>query len=312
MLWLIGSGDLALEYAKVLKKLNIKYSVIGRGKKSAQKFTSITGVKVFLGGLSKFLDTNPDCASKAIVCVNIEELKVTSKNLIKFGVKNILIEKPGGINIEEVNDLNKFVRKKNVNVKIAYNRRFYSSVIKVKKLIKRDGGLQNFNFDFTEWTHLLGKLNKNEKVLKNWFFANSTHVVDLAFYLGGKPKKINSYVSKNFFWNKSPSLFCGAGITDEGAMFSYHANWQSAGRWSLELFTAKGKYTLCPLEKLFFQKKGSLKIQEIKLNSKLDKNFKPGFYAQLKAFINQPDDSLLSLSEHCSMLSFYKKIADFN
>ncbi|MDA8933125.1 Gfo/Idh/MocA family oxidoreductase [Candidatus Pelagibacter ubique] len=312
MLWLIGAGALALEYAKVLNVLNVKYSVIGRGKKSAQKFTSTTGVKVFSGGLSKFLDTNPTCASKAIVCVNIEELKVTSENLIKYGVKHILLEKPGGINIEEVNELNKLVRKKNVNVKIAYNRRFYSSVIKAKELIKRDGGVQNFNFDFTEWTHLVDKLNKNKLVLKNWFFANSTHVVDLAFYLGGKPNNITSYVSKNIFWNKSPSLFCGAGKTKEGAIFSYHANWQSAGRWSLELLTAKGKYILCPLEQLFFQKKGSLEIQEIKLNSKLDKNFKPGFYAQLKAFINQSDDGLLSLPRHCSMLSFYKKISGFN
>ena len=40
MLWLIGTGALALEYAKVLKALNVKYSAIGRSKKSAKKFTS--------------------------------------------------------------------------------------------------------------------------------------------------------------------------------------------------------------------------------------------------------------------------------
>ena len=67
-----------------------------------------------------------------------------------------------------------------------------------------------------------------------------------------------------------------------------------------------------PFRETFFQKRGSSKIQEIKLNSKLDENFKPGFYAQLKAFINDKDKNLLSISGHFSMLKFYKKISGKN
>lgn len=308
MIWLIGSGNLALEYAKVLKALSLKYKVIGRGKKSARKFTSITGQKVFLGGLSNFLDSNPFCAKMAIVCVGVEELASVSKELINFGVKKILLEKPGGINFEEVSNLNKFVNKKKVNVKIAYNRRFYSSVIKVKELIKSDGGLQSFNFDFTEWIHVIEKLNKSKKVLKNLFFLNSTHVVDLAFYLGGKPKLLDSHLSKKTTWNKKPAIFCGSGETLNGSLFNFSANWQSAGRWSIELFTARGKYILCPLEKLFFQKKGTIEVNEIKLDYKLDNKFKPGLFQQVKTFVGKTDKDLISLSTHCSMFPIYKKI----
>jgi predicted dehydrogenase len=298
-----------LEYSKVLNTLKIKYSVIGRGKKSAQKFISISKIKVVSGGLSNFLDTNPACVNNAIVSVNAEELKTVTKDLINYGVRNILLEKPGGVNIDEIKDLYALVKKKKVNVKIAYNRRFYPSVIKAQEHIKRDGGVKSFNFDFTEWTNKVGKLVTNKKVLKNWFLLNSTHVVDLAFYLGGVPKNMTSYVSKNTLWNKSPSLFCGAGKTKEGAMFSYHANWKSAGRWSIELLTDKGKYTLCPLEKLFFQKKSSLKTQEIKLNSRFEEKFKPGLYKQVKAFVNKTDESkMLSISGHCNLLNLYKKI----
>ena len=314
MLWLIGAGELALEYSKVLNSLNLKYSVIGRGRKSAKKFTSMTGLKVFSGGLEKFLKNNPTVPRKAIVCVNVEELKNTAIRLINYGIRTILLEKPGGINIKEVEELYKIARKKKVDIRIAYNRRFYSSVIKSKELIKSDGGIRSFNFDFTEWTHLLGKssIKINNEVLKNWFFANSSHVVDLAFYLGGIPKDMSSYVSKKILWNNSTAIYCGAGKTKNGAMFSYSANWKSAGRWSIELLTAKGKYILCPLEKLFFQKKGSLEKQEIKLNSKFDKNFKPGLYKQIKAFNNDIDNSLLSLKEHCLMSSIYRKISRGN
>lgn len=158
-------------------------------------------------------------------------------------------------------------------------------------------------------THSIEKSKKSKKVLKNWFFANSTHVVDLAFYLGGMPKDIRSYVSKKILWNSSTAIFCGSGETTSGAMFSYSTNWKSTGRLSLELLTTKGKYILCPLEKFFFQKKGSLQINEIKLSDKYDKHFKPGFYEQVKTFMsNKHKSTLLSLTKHVELLSVYKKI----
>lgn len=312
IIWLVGAGELAFEYHKVLKFLNKNHLVIGRSKKSANNFMKMSNVKVFEGGLTKFLKTSPEIASKAIIAVNIEQLSPVCIELIKYNVKDILIEKPGGINFNEVKKLNKLAREKKINIKVAYNRRYYSSTILAKKLIKRDGGVQNFNFEFTEWTQKISQLRKSEKVLKNWFFANSTHVVDLAFFLGGVPSKLNSFILNKNTWNGSPAVFGGAGKTKEGAVFSYHANWKSAGRWSIELQTAKGKYILCPLEKLFFQKRDSLEKQEIKLNSKFDKNFKPGFYKQIKAFINDTDNGLLSLKEHYSMLSIYRKISSSN
>jgi predicted dehydrogenase len=312
MIWLIGAGPMALEYSKVLNALNIKYIVIGRSQKSAQQFSLESKISVFIGGLSKFLALKPTIPSKAIITVNVEELKSTCIQLIKYGVKSILLEKPGGINFKEIDKLYYYTKEKNVDVRIAYNRRYYSSTLKAKELIKSDGGVQSFNFEFTEWTHLIDKLKKSDEVLKNWFFLNSSHVVDLAFHLGGLPIQMSSYVSDIITWNKSPSIFSGAGKTRGGSIFSYQANWQSAGRWSVELLTARGKYILCPLEKLSFQKKSHLETQEIKLNSKFDKDFKPGLYAQLNAFINFPDENLLSLSDHYAMLSFYKKIYGSN
>ena len=312
MLWLVGTGGMALEYTKVLNALNIKYIVIGRGNQSAQQFNLITKQDVIEGGLSKFLKTKPLIPNKVINCVNIEELKSTSFKLLNYGVKNILLEKPGGCSIREIKELQNLKKKRKADIRIAFNRRYFASVLKLKKLIKRDGGVISFNFDFTERTDLIEKENKSNKVLKNWFLANSSHVVDLAFYLGGSPHNIICYNSDKYKWNKSPSIFCGSGKTKEGNLFSYHANWHSGGRWSVEILTSRGKYILCPLEKLFYQKRGSFQIEEIALDTKFEKNFKPGFYLQTKSFIKGINDDLLSLSEYDVQVNFYKKIAGYN
>ena len=160
MLWLVGSGSIALEYAKVLNELKVKYFVIGRGKQSAQRFNSITKTDVFVGGLSKFLSTKPQIPNKVINCVSIEQLKSTSLELLKYGVKNILLEKPGGCSIQEINELNKNSKKRRADIRIAFNRRYFASTQKLKKLIKRDGGVLSFNFDFTERTDLIEKEKK--------------------------------------------------------------------------------------------------------------------------------------------------------
>jgi len=309
MLWLIGAGRMALEYSKVLNALNIKFIVIGRSKKSVKRFNLLTKKDVYEGGLSQFLKQKPHIPNKVINCVNVEELKSTSIELLNYGVKNILLEKPGGCDIGEIKKLQKLAKKRRANIKIAFNRRFFASVIKLKEFIKLDGGVISFNFDFTERTDLIKKENRNTKVLKNWFLANSTHVVDLAFYLGGQPSTITSYTSDLIKWNKSPSIFSGSGKTKAGCLFSYHANWQSGGRWSVEILTSRGKYILRPLEKLFLQKRGTFEIREIKLNKKLENNFKPGFYLQTKLFIKKTTSSLLSLDEYIKHLNFYKKIS---
>ena len=55
------------------------------------------------------------------------------------------------------------------------------------KVLKRHGRLPRNKF-----LREIEKLNKVPGIKENWFLGNSTHVVDLAFYLGGKPKQIST------------------------------------------------------------------------------------------------------------------------
>jgi len=192
-------------------------------------------------------------------------------------VKSILLEKPGAIRKEQLLELQTLASQQNATVVIGYNRRFYQATEKAKEIIKEDGGVTSFNFEFTEWSHVIETLEKPKKVFENWFLANSTHVVDLAFFLGGKPKEICSYTSGGLKWHKSSSIFAGAGISESGALFSYQANWAAPGRWSVEVLTKKHRLIFRPMEKLQIQNIGSVATEEAEMDYSMDDKYKPGY-----------------------------------
>ena len=310
-IWLIGAGYMAQEYAKVLDQLVPKYQVIGRGKKSALKFESITGHNVRQGGLTLALK-ELQLPKVAIVAVGVEELsKVTSK-LVKSGIKRILIEKPGGLNKKEILDLNTLVQTYKSNVLIAYNRRFYESTKALKKLLKKDGGATSLIFEFTEWSDVISPLIKAPGVKESWFLANSTHVVDLAFHMCGFPKDFKAWRHGSLSWHPSSARFCGSGITEKDVLFSYHADWSAPGRWGIEINTINNRYILRPLEELQVVEKGSVKIQSVEIDNQIDKQFKPGVYNQIKAFIDGDDSMFCSVEAQLHHIDIYNTIAGYN
>ncbi|MFA6013573.1 MAG: Gfo/Idh/MocA family oxidoreductase [Gallionellaceae bacterium] len=310
-IWLVGSGEMSQDYIKVLKALDCDFDVIGRGSESAKKCEEVTGCSVISGGLEKFLSTNPALCSHAIVSVGVEALASTTLQLINYGVQNVLVEKPAGLNHGEVEQIARISKEKSANVFVAYNRRFYASVIKAQEIIEQDGGVTSFNFEFTEWAHVIETIQKAEGVKENWFLANSTHVVDLAFYLGGKPKEICTFTSGSLDWHPAASVFSGAGVSESGALFSYQANWESAGRWSVEILTKNHRLILRPMEKLQIQKKGSVSVEFVECDYKLDEEFKPGLFLQTEKFINNVWECMCNIEYHLGMMAKYNKIANY-
>ncbi len=309
--WLIGSGEMAQEYFKVLGALKKETLVIGRGVDSAKKFENATGKNVVVGGLEKFLATKPQVCSYAIVSTGVEVLAENAQLLINFGIKNILVEKPAGLNKEEIKRLANLALEKNANVYVAYNRRFYASVLKAEEIIKEDGGIHSFNFEFTEWSHVIENVPYAPGVKEKMFLANSTHVVDLAFYMGGRPKEISAFTSGHLSWHPSASIFSGAGVSETGALFNYQANWESAGRWSVEMLTNKHRLIFRPMEKLQIQKRGSVAIEFVECDYSMDEKFKPGLFLQVQSFMAKDSSRLCSIQQQVNMLDTYNKMASY-
>lgn len=310
-IWLVGAGLMAREYAKVLKAQGLDFLVIGRGEKSASEFGKQAGQPVITGGLTQFLNNAPAIADFAIVSVSVEQLAETTRQILNYGIKHVLVEKPAGLELNELAGLKSLAADKKAKVYVAYNRRFYAAVIKAKEIIEADGGVTSFNFEFTEWAHVIEKLDKDPSVMARLFLANSTHVADLAFYLGGKPKKINCLTAGKLSWHPSAAVFAGSGISEVGALFSYQANWQSAGRWGVEVLTNKHRLILRPLEKIAVQTRGSIDVVQLEIDDQLDRDFKPGLFRQVEAFLKKDKRSLCSIAEHYAKAKSYIRMANY-
>jgi len=310
---LFGTGKMGVEYSKVLQYLGANFSVVGRSEAGVERFYKETGIRAIPHGFSAWREKCEANFEFAIVAVSVEELSETTINLMNIGVKKILLEKPAGLNTQEVRLVREKAEETETNIIIGYNRRFYASVLKAQEIIKEDGGVQSFNFEFTEWVHTIPDHIKAE-VKKNWFLANSSHVADLAFFLGGEPKYMTSFTAGGCDWHPAATIFCGAGVTRDGALFSYQANWFAPGRWSAEFLTRQHRLILRPLEKLHVQFPKSVAIELLEIDDRLDIDFKPGLYKQTNFFLRDIDHpNFITINKHYEyVVNHYRKMVNPN
>ncbi len=308
---LVGAGFMAREYVKVLHGLHRSYVIVGRGDASAKKFEQETGTVVVRGGISSFIKGQDAIPSHAIVAVGIHDLYENALILLQAGVKHILLEKPGSLHPAEFQKLTAEAKKQNAIVSIAYNRRFYASTQAAKDYIEEDGGVTSFNFEFTEWLHVFEEQGRLIEILPYLFLANSSHVVDLAFFLGGKPVEIACYWQESSRWRGAATSFAGSGNTETGALFNYQANWEAPGRWAVEMLTPNRRLIFRPLEKMQIQQMKSIRVDFADIDYTLDEIYKPGLFLETQAFLehNEMFEELCSLEEQTNMIQVYKQMA---
>lgn len=318
---LVGCGYMGQEYLKALVELKQPVLVIGNREEIIQlvrsKFTSCSSYVTFTaGGFEKWSRTVDKISffSKIIIASPIQLLDDHLSLALELGFKQILIEKPGSLNLNNMSMTIEKITKSGAKVYVAYNRRFYPSVIKAKEIIEQDGGVLSFQMNLTELIHRVDPSKYDLNVLNHWIYSMTSHLLDLGFYLGGVPEQI-SCITHNppisqIPWHPNATIFTGQGVTKTGAVFSYQGNWGSAGRWRLEICTSEHLIIFCPLEKLQVQKRGEMIITEVNLDSSL--MIKMGILEQTHAFIGSDTTSLLSYQDQYQLLKIYRQIANYD
>lgn len=310
-LWLVGTGPMAVAQAKVLSNLMEPFTVIGRGEKSAGIFAEKTGITPSTGGAANILKKQT-APLKAIVAVDVDGLADVAIALMQSGTKKILLEKPGGLNVRQIEKIHQVAKDNDTDVLIGYNRRFYSSTLKAEEIIAEDGGIRSVQFEFTEWASKVKNLSIPSIVKEQWLICNSSHVIDLVFFLCGRPVSWNYWSNGSLDWHPSGSHFCGAGTTTQEVMFSYIADWQSSGRWGIEIFTPKRRLVLRPMEQLQAIALNSTELMRVKLEDELDRNFKPGIHKQLEAFLCNDTSRFCTLSQQAKNIKFYSQMGGYS
>jgi len=267
-------------------------------------------IPVQTGGIEMALQKEPPMET-AIIAVGVDQLASVSSKLLQAGTKRILLEKPGGMNLEELQKIQSEAKSKQAEVRLAYNRRFFESTLKAKEIIQKDGGVTSCHFEFTEWSHKIRNLDSKKDIKAIWLLANSTHVVDLAFHLCGWPSSFQSWSAGSLDWHPAAARFAGAGVTEQGVLFSYFADWEAPGRWGVEVLTRNNRLILRPMEQLQLIPLGSLQVETVNLNNKFDHDFKPGLYRQTEAFLNGDTDDICSLQEQVEHTKLYSEIASY-
>ncbi len=289
---LVGAGPMARAYASVLEELGITPTVVGRSRAGVNAFREQAGIDAVTGGIDAWLATNTP-PTHAIVATSVDGLADSSHALLRAGVTDLLIEKPGALDLPGIERLAQSVQETGSRAWIAYNRRFLASVARASQIVAEDGGVRSFTFDFTEQGDRVAQTHHPAHVKDAWLLANSSHVIDLAFWMGGRPARLQSSVAGELPWASGPSSFVGSGSTDRGAWFSYHANWAGPGGWSLTLVTEVHRLILQPLERLRIQRLGSFELEDVDLDISADARHKPGLLRQTRAFLGAREDSLL-------------------
>ena len=245
---LIGTGNVALEYAKVLDEMCIRFATIGNTIEGCARFARMLVFNKIKhcemlqeGKVSDSALFSPEHKEQAIVAIPINAQYDTVKKLIGLGVKRILVEKPGVMYSIQARGLAYLAKQYGVEIRVAYNRRFYQSARVAREAIQQDG-LRELWFCFGEDMEWVAASSHPKNIREKWMLANSSHVIDLAKWLSG---------GWSISTHDTPGIFSGHGFSPSGAQVSYMTNYRTDKRWSIQFITGTGeRYKLAPLETL--------------------------------------------------------------
>ena len=306
---IIGGGYMGQEYAKSLECLDISnVTIITNSEKDPKVFSKKFDYKILSGGYEKHVPSLKK-QDLVIIATPTELLYSTCNLCLDYGQNNILIEKPGSLYANDLKLLNE--KSKGRRIRIAYNRLCYPNVHLLKKLCKNE--ILSCTFDFTEWTHKIPFDRYTKDEYRLWGISNSLHVISLAFELIGMPEKIACFHQGSLDWHPSGSIFTGSGISCNDIPFAYHANWESAGRWMVEIMTKNKSYRLMPIEGLFICEKGSVDWNPVSFNSTSSKT-KPGVLEQVVIMLNdnlEKNCPLITLEQSINYIKIAKKILNY-
>lgn len=303
---IVGAGRIAENYISVINEFkNTKLiGIISKSKISSKKKAQKYKIPYHGNSLKKMMEfIKPDIV---IVCVTPTDTKKVCLNLLNYKCV-ILVEKPIGLSVKD----SKKVLEKSKNSKgkifVAFNRRFFSSTLMLLKKLKNNNNKRIVYVSDQEDTIAAKKNGHSKKVINNWMYANSIHLIDyFTFLCRGK---ITTVISKKIKINQNEYYKYAKILFSSGDIGFYNAYWNRPAPWKISVSSNDSYYQLYPIEKLSEKNKtGQLKNYE---NSKYDTKYKPGFYLMVKNLLKVyrgKKNKSITLKENLSTMKLINSI----
>ncbi len=193
---LIGAGYWGKNHLKNLNNIGVLNCVLETSDKIAQqRKTDFPDVKFIKD--DKEIINNPEIEGVVIAAPAELHYRLTKKYLLAG--KDVLVEKPLALKVEEGEELVKIAKENNRILMVGHILQFHSAVIKLKEMVD-SGELGQIRYIYSNRLNI-GKLRTEENVL--WSFA--PHDISLILMLmdGEEPIKVQahggSYINKNIY-----------------------------------------------------------------------------------------------------------------
>ena len=305
-IYFFGAGNIIENHIRAFRayKNICLFSILSRTAAKANILKKKYNIKYVFNNYSEIL-IEKNSISVAVIGVSISSTHKVCKKVFKL-FDYCLVEKPAGYNFLEAKRIYLLSKKYKVKVYVALNRRFFFSSINLKSLSKNNKDKRIVNILDYE-NSLLNKKFYPKKIISNWMFANSIHVIDYANFLC-RGKLV--LIKKNLISSNEKLIQL---IYSSGDICIYQAIWERPGPWLVTVSTKKVYYKLEPLEDLSIRDKNSYEYKFIK-RDKFDQIYKPGFYRQAGDFlnaINKKPSALITLKKSLELMQLishlYKK-----
>ncbi len=277
----IGAGRVAPEHLRVLAAFG-DVEVVGlanRGGPGIEEMAARFGVRrTFSDWRAMVEQTEPD---GVLVLVDPFSTAGVVADVLRLGIP-ALVEKPPGMTSGETEELAALAEDRGVTSLVAVNRRWYSVVQAALARVTAHGPLIGVSVDAPEPVAQIARSpGRPPELLDRWLVANTIHAIDLLRYAGGPFGAVHAV--RRASGEGASDSFCALVEFESGALGQFSSHWRSPGKWRLQLDGTGIQAVLEPFER------GSLRLEDGRteplLRDPVDVEFKPGFYAQDRAFV---------------------------
>jgi len=290
----VGAGWMGGEFLKTLRALGVSNTVaITTIEETASLRRSEFGIEVRLGPVETTLRQN-EAFDLVVIATPIDSLLSVCRHVLAFGYRNILLEKPGSLWSSELKFFADEVEHYGAHIRLAYNRHVFPNLILLEQLAAAEGGITSCRYTFTEWVDKIDFTKASIDVYRRWGISNSLHPIGMAHRLIGMPVELSTQRGGTLDWHPSGARFSGSGLTDRGVVFAYDADWESAGRWSVEVRTTENAYRMVPLEDLEVCRRGSVQWNPVAFDTAFA-DVKAGVAEELAVMLEPSLESMLPL-----------------